>query len=560
MSGTREYVATKITFSSETTSLFTRPATGHASQIKHILAPANKGNSDTCKLLLSAVVNNYELITFYNFNKTGDKMAKISGGLDYMMKLNSSHDDELLLIVDAFDEWFQLPAIIMENRYHEINRRENERILTRTGKPYRQSIIISTQRQCWPGNGADISCYTAPESPLPAYVFGPETDNMIDGWNKYSKLRSRYMNAGFTMGPVKDMRKLWIRAQEYSQQNPRIVGLDQNVLSRIWGEQNYMREYARFTNEPLVTERPDFDELSTITSEEVPREGDSGRRQRRGLGYPPNNSNPKRKPFTPKSGKNYEFGVGLDYGSELSLPTVFAEFDADWLTFSNSTSLHMAFDAQNVTNPGATRLQDDIADLESLPFAALQAKQVSTSAPEQLLNNAWDKEEGEQLKALDGMAMNTTWRDIPLFTNMWTGISPAIVHHNAWRDGMKSRRRTTWESMWFQPYARQLLDAWVQSAPEASSESSTIVGRKRSLKELLRRLFKRKVEVAGEMQGLTRVLGAYTDNDEQGNWVNWGELCGEGEQREVFRDHEGNWVGPGGSNKTENRTIQGPSH
>ena len=56
-------------------------------------------------------------------------MAKISGGLDYMMKLNSSHDDELLLIVDAFDEWFQLPAIIMENRYHEINRRENERIL-----------------------------------------------------------------------------------------------------------------------------------------------------------------------------------------------------------------------------------------------------------------------------------------------------------------------------------------------------------------------------------------------------------------------------------------------
>ena len=220
----------------------------------------------------------------------------------------------------------------------------------------------------------------------------------------------------------------------------------------------------------------------------------------------------------------------------------------------------MAFDAQNVTNPGATRLQDDIADLANLPFAALQAKQLSSSAPEQLLNNAWDKEEGEQLKALSEMAMNTTWRDIPVFTNMWTGISPAIVHHNAWRDGMKKRRRTTWESMWFQPYARELLDAWVQPAPDSSGESTRIVGRKRSLKGRLRRLFKRRGEVAGEMQGVTRILGAYTDNDEQGNWVNWGELCGEGEQREVFRDREGNWAGPGGSNKTENRTIPGPSH
>ena len=470
-----------------------------------------------------------------------------------MNRLDPSRDEELLLIVDGFDEWFQLPASIMEDRYHEINRRENERILTRTGKSYKQSIIISTQRQCWPGNSADVSCYAAPESPLPAYIFGPETDNMVDEWNRYAKLRPRYMNAGYTIGPVKDMRRLWTRAQEYADENPKVVGLDQNILARIWGEQNYVRELARFKNEPLQTERPDYSKVAEINRKNS-RNDLKGRIAKRDLGFPQDKSNPTRKHFTPKNDTDYEFGIGLDYGSELSLPTVFAEYDADWLTFSNATNLAAAFEAQNVTHPGATRLQDDIAALpaERAPFAALRQMSPATAvAAGHGSSSVWDSEEDEQVKALRQIARVTTWRDIPLFTNMWTGITPAIVHHNAWRDGLKDRRRSTWEQMWYQPYARQLLDAWAHSPPPPSSakkESKWRLGRGR-VSAKFRRFLGGGAEAVKAEGGRTRELGAHTDNDKEGNWVNWKDLCGETQQQEVFRDHKGVWIGPGGAER-----------
>ena len=473
--------------------------------------------------MLSAAINEYELITFYNWHKTGNKMAKVSGGLEYMSRLDPSHDEELLLIVDGFDEWFQLPSSIMEARYHEINRRENERILARTGRPYKQSIVISTQRQCWPGNSADISCYAAPESPLPAFVFGPETDNMVDGWNTYSKLRPRYMNAGYTMGPVKEMRELWTRAQEYAEDDPNVVGLDQNILARIWGEQNYVREAARFNDEPLTNENLGNSQQAELHDKKGPNSRRGGI-VKRGLGFPDDKPTPSRKKFAPRNNTNYEFGIGLDYGSELSLPTVFAEYDADWLTFSNKTSLTSAFNAQNVTHPGASHLQNDIADLPSdnAPFASLQSP-LAASEPK---------------KALREVVESATWHDVPLFTNMWTGITPAIVHHNAWRDGLKDRRRTTWDKMWYQPYARELLDAWSHPGTRTTSPK---VGASAKFRRFLGR------KPASPEPPRLRELGAKTDNDAEGNWVRWGDLCTEESQKEVFRDEVGVWVGPGGA-------------
>ena len=47
------------------------------------------------------------------------------------------------------------------------------------------------------------------------------------------------------MGPVKDMRKLWTRAQEYSEQNPKIVGLDQECSGPYLGRAKlYARVHA----------------------------------------------------------------------------------------------------------------------------------------------------------------------------------------------------------------------------------------------------------------------------------------------------------------------------
>jgi len=237
-------------------------------------------------------------------------MAKITGALDYFKVQDATHDEDLAMIVDGFDVWFQLSPQIMIDRYQEINRRAEQRIRGRMGDAMKsentsQTIVFSSQKRCWPGKSDDISCYAVPESPLPRYVYGPQTDTLSgDEKNHYLRIRQRWLNAGFIIGPIKEMRALFERAQERAAANPDVQGHDQAVLADVWGEQEYSRESARSrSNAPWKRE----DKVS------VP-------------------ADPPWKAFEPKIWENYEFGIGLDYESSLAMPTVFSEYDSQWLT------------------------------------------------------------------------------------------------------------------------------------------------------------------------------------------------------------------------------------
>ena len=428
-----------------------------------------------CKTILSATILGYPTPTLYNWNKTGDKMAKISGGLDFLKTLDSTHDKDMVLLVDGFDLWFQLSPQIMIDRYHEINSRAHERIRGRMGEevmdtsPITQTIIFSSQKRCWPGKDDDLSCYAVPESPLPRYIYGPQTDiDVGDKKNPYLKFRPRWLNAGFMIGPVDELRALFERGLERAKANPNQEGNDQNVLSTIWGEQEYVREAVRLDkHSPWKRDRQ-----------------------------------ASRKGFEPADGTKYEFGIGLDYESALSIPTVFAEYDSQWVVFSDSKTLDQAFSEYNISDPHATSIQTDVAN-EPAPFNSIRTDK----------SNDWGS-----------VAQPSSWKEVRLYTNLWTGIIPAVIHHNAHRDGLKALRETVWDRMWFQPHARELLDARMREPykPIAVSKND---GRK---------WFS---TMSGE-----KSLGAWTDNAEQGGWMDWIDLCPADDQEELFRDGRGPWV------------------
>ncbi|KAF2083980.1 hypothetical protein K490DRAFT_50295 [Saccharata proteae CBS 121410] len=190
------------------------------------------------------------------------------------------------------------------------------------------------------------------------------------------------------------------------------------------------------------------------------------------------------------SGTPLEFSLGLDYASLIGHPTVFAEEDSAWLHYNDTMDLEDAVKALEVGSPKVNDLPSDIE---------------SSRPPFQMIKG-------------EGLPTELGWKDVPLYTNLWTGVVPGIIHHNAHRDGLKSLRQTWWNETWMFPYARQLLQAQVQEpvSPVAVLGNET---------------WWSPIEQRG---------GAKTD---KGDWLAWGDVC-EGMEDELFRDDQGPWVDP----------------
>ena len=409
-------------------------------------------------------------------------MAKITGAQEYFKRLDSGHDGDLILIVDGFDLWFQLSPQILIDRYHTINAEAEKRIRNQTGEKameqghIAQRIIFASQKRCWPGDGDHVSCAAAPESQLAKDTYGPDTDvPSNDEKNPYLRIRQRYLNAGFVLGPVKEMRLLFERAQEKADADPEQYGADQSVFATIWGEQERQRSILRNQFASAPADKPTALKRDLFSPEET----------------------------------NFEFGIGLDYESALSMPTVFSEYDSQWVTFSNDTTIERAKKEHKITHPRVRELQSDIA-ADKLPFYMLAASAPHTET------KLW----------LHGSS-STKWEDVPLYTNLWTGITPAIIHHNAHRDNLKSLRETTWNHMWFQPFARALLDAKM-----TQPEGPLAVDKSR------KRWFSAVTDATMKENG----YGAQTDDGKgEKGWQKWEELCTAEDQEEIFRDGKEMW-------------------
>lgn len=220
----------------------------------HLLVPAASEGERLCKVLFSAAALNYPTPRVLNWKKKfdggqndlfgGTHIAKISGFLDYLITLGPESDQEMVVLVDGYDMWFQLRPSVLIERYYRILNRQNARLRERLGSAvHKESIyqtIIAGAGYCWPQEHDHPSCYVVPDGELLRSTYAMER-SQASGADDHIP---RWVNSGSFMGPVFDVRNLVERAYQILKDQPN-VGSDQWAFNEILPQQEYQREIFR---------------------------------------------------------------------------------------------------------------------------------------------------------------------------------------------------------------------------------------------------------------------------------------------------------------------------
>jgi hypothetical protein len=306
-------------------------------------------------------------------------------------------------------------------------------------------------------------CYAVPESSLPQDIYGPETDTDVNNEeNPYIKYRQRFLNSGVAMGTVGAMRRMFDQALAQAPQDANF-GSDQYIFSHIFGDQELYREILRRDAGLAPREGWNEDHIEEVRAKAAARPDGS-----------------------------FEFGIGIDYGSEIGLNTVFAEDDTEWIRFLDGDQLNEAQSSRGI-------------DEESKRLKTIPVDINTTPAPFHSLT--------------DGQNLPSDWQDVDLFTDVWTGISPVVIHHNAHRDGRKILRETWWPKIWFQKHLRSLLDA-TGGGPPSYVAVSSVDGRVYWAEK-----------VSGDSDGKSQLAKAASSGD----WLAYDDICAEYDE-ELFRN------------------------
>jgi hypothetical protein len=377
-------------------------------------------------------------------------------------------------------EWFQLPPQTLLDRYFDINRRANARLKSSLGRStmrrhdVSQKITFSCQKQCWPFSLDQSPCYAVPNSTLPADVYGQGTDIYLNksSSNPYVNIRQRFLNSGVAIGTVKAMRELYTEALARVEKDANF-GSDQCILSQIFGDQELYRKILRRDSKSWLQRWMDEDYEDPLAQIFDEAHIEVVKNQSRRL----------------------EFGLGIDYESSISLATIFAPKDTAWLTFNNATGLHEASENLNISEVDS-RINFTLSDIASTG-APLSTSDLGLTPPA------------------------VPWANVSILTDVKTGFAPAIVHHNAWQNNVKTRRVHWWNQTWFQQNARALYTHYAKGldAPIAVSRKPYPI----------------------EWWSSEKRRGGVLDGDE---WIGYENIC-LGTEDEVFRDGAGPWLPPG---------------
>jgi len=207
-----------------------------------LIIPAPRPTINLCKTLVSAAALDYPtpvLTSWYRSELTNDVQAgilrftEINGILNYLNSIPPRNDADIVVIIDGYNTLFQLRPSVLLQRYYQLNRLANARILAQLGPAagITQRVIFAAQRKCQPPDAP--TCAAVPEPLLPPDIFGPEAD---DG----SNARPRWLASGFAIGPLADLRALYTRAAAKALADP-AAATDQSVFSAIFGEQEAAR-------------------------------------------------------------------------------------------------------------------------------------------------------------------------------------------------------------------------------------------------------------------------------------------------------------------------------
>ena len=185
-------------------------------------------------------------------------------------------------------------------------------------------------------------------------------------------------------------------------------GSDQSIFSIIFGEQEYQREVMRrrhlsTIDKALGRGKPKTGQIEgTVITDMLDPDF-------------------IHEPGEWKSGKVDEFGIGLDYYSDLGQQTVNTHDDFKYLQYNKD-------------------LMDQIREGPNHIFNC--KPRVTGQLPKDILTSAPTLED------------ETPWEGLPLLTNFCLNTIPVMIHHN----GDKGARAWQWPMTWMQPQARKMLE------------------------------------------------------------------------------------------------------
>lgn len=362
------------------------------------------------------------------------KFAKLSGVSEYLNWLAPDRADDLILVVDSPETWFQLRPGVLIERYYDILRKQNSRIESQLGllalqhRNISQSIVFSTQKA---EDGTEI------------------------------------LSPGVGIGDVRSMKRLFAHALAMAKLDQNFHS-EQHVLSQILEGQELQRLAIR---EQYLSSRQLF-----------------WRKMKKMVGFGEANvldAHPLHRQMSLKDSARFEYGVGLDYGGRLGKTAVMGEKDAEWIRYNDTHSLGRR----------GSLLEDIQRSVK--PFWSANA-------------------------ARDGLSQSTTWDNVPLYTQLQTGVVSATLQHTAPIDDSKKMREGLWDRMWFHPYGRALMDVYIDEPYRPFA------------------LLRDETEDIAWWSMHPQKWVTRTSNPEK-EWLNWEELCA-GDEEDLFRDGKGKWA------------------
>ncbi|KAF2208932.1 hypothetical protein CERZMDRAFT_7518, partial [Cercospora zeae-maydis SCOH1-5] len=385
----------------------------------HLLLPATGANLHFCRLLLSAAVTGYPEPIFIGwegrgmYNGTESHLFKITETLAYLRSLPPSADNDLVLLLDAYDIWLQLRPEVLIERYYSVIKQNDDRVKAEGllgkyhgGDYIRHSIVVGPDKIFWPQGLEDPATWAVPDSPLPADSFGPDTDAIM------ITSRPRWLNSGTIMGPVDDLRDYFAATLDMLSRRYDAAyefrNSDQLYFAEVWGEQEIQRS-----------------RLKDGDSFEAPEVLEGVR------GFMPE---------IPKT-RRTEFHICLDYRTEMFQTAAAFEKHLTWMRYNLTEETYPDIPQDDHIRIDQIELNQDILDTDP-PFAAAN---LPTELPK-----------------------NQSWSETLLGTNLVTREVFPLFHVT----GDKGIRDRWWPRMWFHPYAEELLKATKQKEHVLSSSSA----------------------------------------------------------------------------------------
>lgn len=398
----------------------------------------------------------------------------------YLDTLPPSSDQDLVLMVDGYDVVFQLPADVLIQRYFAVTAAADAALATRFGEDYLRATPEESRPRATVLFGPEKLCYPPNEARSGCWAVPTNTGLAPDAYGpddgSIEHMLNRWLNSGTVIGPVRDMKKVFNgtlkRIQDfYNPEDDWSKDSDQKYMSDLWGDQEYFRSVKEL-------------QLNNHTGTVLPGVGST-----------------KAVP-TRELGQETEYHIGIDYKGELFQTRAVFEHALDLVPFNNT-------DSQGALSSWVTRNVTDHTDFK--PYSVPLPANVILSLKRLLMSIS------QTLKAKPADMVP----QLPLNMNVVTRKVHAIFHCT----GPKEYLDDLWPKMWFYPYLRSLLDVAIRSQRTGRRISDTpIDGRK---------WISAHPPSTNAGNNDVNALGAWADLE--GEWLEWGPLCGQ-YNHEIFGD------------------------